>query len=259
MISGPSRGREWEWGLPVTDESRKIDLGTHAIRVRESGSGARTFLCLHGFLDGTAVWDGVAPGLATLGRVILVQQRAHGDSTAPTGGCAIGDLAVDVVKILDGLGVQRATLVGHGLGGLVALTTALQAPDRVEALALISTVSEIDERAVAQWAQVVRAGEVNKLQGLARSVFGPTSRREVDGDGMGLTEIARALLTARLSGIRCPTVVVAGQEDAAGVAAARVIAAQIPAARLEILAGQHDAAHVGAPDAVVAAIRGLTA
>jgi len=248
----------------VSNESRKIDLGTHAIRVHESGSGARTFVCLHGFLDGTAVWDGVLPGLAALGRVVLIQQRAHGDSTAPAGGCTIEDLALDVIKVLDALGVQRATVIGHGLGGMVALTAALQAPDRLEALVLISTVSEIDDRTVAQWRQVVRAGEVNRLQGLARSVFGPTSRHEVDGDGISLTEIARALhgfgaqpLTARLSGIRCPTVVLAGQQDATGVAAARLIAAQIPGARLEIVEQQQDAPHVGAPEPVVAAIRAL--
>ena len=250
----------------MSSESKKIDLGTHALRVRESGAGTRTFICLHGFLDGATVWDGVAAQLADLGRVVLVQQRAHGTSTAPEGPCTLGALAADVRALLDALGIGRAVLVGHALGGIVALELALAAPERVEALALISTPSEIDDRAVAQWRQVVRAGEVNKLQGLARSVFGPTSRREVDGDGIGLTEIARALqgfgaqpLTSRLAEVRCPTLVLAGESDPAGAAAARTFAARVAGATLEVVAGQDDAPHVGAPDAVATAIRAFVA
>lgn len=250
----------------MSSESKKVDLGTHALRVRECGAGARTFVCLHGFLHGTPVWDGIAAQLVDLGRVVLVQQRAHGTSTAPDGPCTLDDLAADVRALLDALGIGRAVLVGHALGGIVALELALAAPERIEALALIATSSEIDDRAVAQWRQVVRAGEVNKLQGLARSVYGPTSRREVDGDGIGLTEIARALqafgakpLTPRLAEVRCPTVVLAGEQDPAGIAAARAVAAGIAGATLEVVVGQGDAPHVGAPDAVATAIRALVA
>ena len=153
----------------------------------------RAFVCLHGFLDDTTVWDGIAPALAALGRVVLVQQRGHGDSTAPEGACSVDDLASDVLALLDALAIERPVLVGHALGGLIAAKVALRIPAPVAGLVLISAFSEIDERAAARWRDVVRAGEVNKLQGLARSVYGPTSRREVDGDGGALTEIARAL------------------------------------------------------------------
>ena len=250
----------------MSDESRKIDLGTHALRVRETGAGTTAIVCLHGFLEGTEVWDALLPGLAGAGRVVRVQQRGHGDSTAPDGACTLDDLAADVVALLDGLGLERAVLVGHALGGLVALKTALRAPDRVAGLVLIAAFSELDARTAAQWKHVVRAGEVNRLQGLARSVFGPTSTREVDGDGIALTEIARALgqlgaapFTAELGAIRCPTVLIAGAGDAAGGSAARVLAARIPAARLEIVAGAGAAPHVDAPDAVLQAIRSLAA
>jgi pimeloyl-ACP methyl ester carboxylesterase len=251
----------------VSSESKKIELGTHALRVREeSGPGGRTLVLLHGFLDGTSVWQGVAAAIVDLGRVVLVQQRAHGDSTAPGGPCTLDDLAADVRSLLDALHIGRAILVGHALGGIVAAKLALAAPDRVAGLVLISTQSEIDARGATQWRHVVRAGEVNKLQGLARSVYGPTSRREVDGDGIGLTEIARALqgfggdpLTPRLAELRCPTVVIAGERDVAGAAAARVLATRIAGATLELVPEQDDAPHVGAPDAVAAAIRTLAA
>ena len=248
----------------MTDSSRKIDLGTHALRVHESGSGAATYVCLHGFLDDASVWDGVAGALADAGRVIRVQQRAHGDSTAPEGSCSLDDLASDVVRLLDTLGVARAVLVGHALGGLVAAKVALVAPDRVAGLVLVSAFAEIDARATTGWWHVVRAGEVNKLQGLARSVYGPTSTRQVDGDGIGLTEIARVLhalgghpVTPDLGSIRCPVVVLAGERDAAGSAAARVLAGAIAGARLEIVPQQGEALHVDAPDAVASAARSI--
>lgn len=250
----------------MSDESRKIDLGTHALRVRETGAGPTAIVCLHGFLDGTEVWDALLPGLAGSGRVVRLEQRGHGISTAPPGPCTLDDLAADVGALLDKLGIARAVLVGHALGGLVALKTALRVPDRVAGLVLIAAFSELDARAATQWKHVVRAGEVNKLQGLARSVFGPTSRREVDGDGIALTEIARALgqlgaepFTAELGAIRCPTVLIAGAGDAAGSSAARALAARIPEARLEVVAGAGADPHVEAPDAVVQAIRSLPA
>ena len=248
----------------MNESSTKIDLGTHALRVREAGSGPTTFVCLHGFLDDPSVWSGVAAVLAAEGRVICVQQRAHGDSTAPEGPCSIDDLAQDVVKLLAALGVERAVLVGHALGGLVAAKAALAEPARAAGLVLVAPFSELDARAAGEWRHVVRAGEVNKLQGLARSVYGPTSARQVDGDGIGLTEIARMLqglgaapVTPQLGGIRCPVVVLAGERDAPGTAAARVVAGAIPGARFESVPQQGDAPHTGAPDAVAAAARSL--
>lgn len=249
----------------MSDESRKIDLGTHALRVRDGGDGPGTLLCLHGFLDGTEAWNALLPELSGV-RVVRVQQRGHGDSTAPAGACSIDDLAADTVALLAALGLEHAILVGHALGGLVALKAALRAPERVAGLLLISAFSEIEPRAAEHWRHVVRAGEVNKLQGLARSMYGPTSRRSVDGDGIALTEIARAHqqlatapVTAALGTIHCPTVVLAGESDAAGSAAARTLAATIPGARLEIVPGVGAAPHVDAPATVAAAARALLA
>jgi 3-oxoadipate enol-lactonase len=251
-------------GVIVSDSSRKIDLGTHALRVREEGTGATTFVCLHGFLDDGSSLAGVAAALADAGRVINVQQRAHGDSTAPDGPCSLDDLSGDVVKVLDAMGVERAILVGQGLGGLTAAQVALVAPSRVQGVVLVEAFSELEARATADWRQHVRAGEVNKLQGLARSVFGPTSTRQVDGDGIGLTEIARALptlgenpITPQLANITCPTVVLAGEGNVAASAAARKIAAVIPGARLELVPQQGDALATVAPNVVAAAARSI--
>jgi pimeloyl-ACP methyl ester carboxylesterase len=246
----------------VDEASRRIDLGTHALRIRESGAGGDAYVLLHDFLDGPDVWRELAAGLGERGRVIALQQRGHDDSTAPRGACRREDLAADVLAVLDALGIPRATLVGHGLGGVAALAAALASPERVARLVLIATPVEHDAAAARRWADVVRAGEVNKLQGLARSMWGPTSRRGVEGDGVALTELARLLqglhadpLTPRLAGVGCPTLVLAGEQDAAGTASARLVAERIPGALLRPVAAAGVAPHVERPDAVLAEIR----
>ncbi|HEY8516725.1 MAG TPA: alpha/beta fold hydrolase [Candidatus Binatia bacterium] len=233
----------------TTRETRKIDLGTHAVRVHESGSGPRTLFCLHDFLEEPDGWSPLAERLAGGTRVVALQQRGHGFSTAPPGSYTLGDLAADVLKVLDALAVERATLVGQGFGATVALAAALEAPGRVAGLCLIAPLVALDDKAARDWAQVVRAGEVNKLQGLARSVWGPMSRRNADGDGIALTEIARVVhrlhtepLAPRLGEIRCPTLIVAAYGDESGVARARDVAGRIEGARLELLQQRSPAA-----------------
>src|SRR5690606_11742845 len=129
-----SRGRRHGCGgsgVPVssetTRETRKIDLGTHAVRVHESGAGPRTLFCLHDFLEEPDGWSPLAERLAGGTRVVALQQRGHGFSTAPPGSYTLGDLAADVLKVLDALAVERATLVGQGFGATVALAAALEA------------------------------------------------------------------------------------------------------------------------------------
>jgi pimeloyl-ACP methyl ester carboxylesterase len=246
----------------VDEASRRIDLGTHALRIRESGAGGDAYVLLHDFLDGPATWEPVAAGLAERGRVIALQQRGHDDSTAPPGPCRAEDLAGDVLAVLDVLGVARATLVGHGLGGIVGLAAALASPKRVARLVLVETPVEQDAAGARLWAEIVRAGEVNKLQGLARASWGPMSRRTVEGDGVALTEIARLLhglheapLAPRLAAIACPTLVLAGERDARGAADARALAERIPGAQVAQVAGAGAAPHVEQPGAVVAQIR----
>lgn len=223
-------------------DTRTIDLGTHRLRVRDRGTGQRTFLCLHDFLESAESWDALAAGLSEDGRVIALQQRGHGISTAPVGRCDLRDLSADVAAVLDATGVGRVLVIGEGIGATVALSLALASPGRVAGLALISPVVALDERAAREWAQIVRAGEVNKLQGLARSVWGPMSRREADGDGAALTEIARAVyglhaepIATRLADVGCPTLVLARAGDARDVERAREVAARVPRARFDTL------------------------
>ncbi len=89
-----------------------------------------------------------APQIRVLGdyfRVIAADLRGHGESPAPVGPYTMPELAADAVELLDDLGVGAAHVAGLSLGGAVAQTLALEHPDRVRSLALMSTAPKFGE------------------------------------------------------------------------------------------------------------------
>ena len=115
----------------------RLAVGNHSLHVESSGNGPPDFLCLHGLVDSLEIWDRLAGPLSQRGRAIRFDQRGHGESEAPPGPYRRRDLARDAVGLLDALGISRAILVGHSMGGIVAMATALAYPDRVAGLVLI--------------------------------------------------------------------------------------------------------------------------
>jgi len=84
-------------------------------------------------------WDPVSAGLRRRFRLVLVDNRGCGRSTAATTGFAVADMARDVVAVLDAAGIARAHLVGISLGGMVAQEVAVSYPERVDRLVLAAT------------------------------------------------------------------------------------------------------------------------
>jgi 3-oxoadipate enol-lactonase len=110
-----------------------------------------------------AMWDPQAEALKDGFRVLRYDHRGHGESPAPPGPYTIDDLAGDALALLDRLGIERATFVGLSIGGAVAITAALRAPQRFERLVLASTAAHLPppeqwkERAATVRAQGVEA------------------------------------------------------------------------------------------------------
>ena len=134
---------------PVGEE-RRIDVGGHKLHCTLRGAGEPSFVCLHGLVDTVSIWDELGALLTQRGQVVCIDQRGHGSSDAPAGPYTRGELAADVVGVLDALGLRNAVLVGHSMGGIIAMTAALAYPKRVRALVLIGTASQCSER-VAAW------------------------------------------------------------------------------------------------------------
>jgi pimeloyl-ACP methyl ester carboxylesterase len=134
-------------------ESLSIDTGAAQIFARRAGSGA-PILLLHGFPATHLMWRDIAPRLASTNTVVCADLRGYGqsscpDSTADHAPYAKRALAADMVALMDRLGFERFSVVGHDRGGRVAQRMALDAPDRIAALAVLDIipVSEAWDRA----------------------------------------------------------------------------------------------------------------
>lgn len=97
-------------------------------------------LLLHGFTDSSRAWTALAPYLEGH-RLLIPDQRGHGGSSRPDCCYAVSDLAHDALLFLDAIGVERADVVGHSLGSMVAQRLAAEHPNRVERVVLAGSTA----------------------------------------------------------------------------------------------------------------------
>lgn len=115
----------------------EIPAGTR-IFIRRSGEG-QAIVLLHGIAHSSQAWDPVVPQLAERYEVIAVDLPGCGRSDKPDTDYSLGAQAAAVRFVLDALELDLVTLIGHSLGGGIAMTLAFQYPERVGRLGLIST------------------------------------------------------------------------------------------------------------------------
>jgi pimeloyl-ACP methyl ester carboxylesterase len=120
------------------DELREIVLHGHRVFFRSAGTGPVVVL-VHGITSTSATWANVLPYLAEHYTVIAPDLIGHGESAKPRGDYSLGAYASGIRDLLLALGHERATYVGHSLGGGVAMQLAYQFPEHCERLALISS------------------------------------------------------------------------------------------------------------------------
>ena len=250
----------------------EVVLHGHRVRFHSSGDGPLLVL-LHGIASTADTWAPVATGLAANHTVIAPDLLGHGASAKPRGDYSLGAYASGVRDLITALGHERATVVGHSLGGGIAMQFAYQFPERVERLVLISSgglgreVHPILRASTLPGSEIVlallgrrwlrttggavgatlgrlglRAGE--DLAGVAagiaslgdadaRGAFVHTARAAIDPGGQRVSATDRLYLAAHL-----PTLIVWGERDPIIPAAHGDAAhAAIPGSRLEIFAG----------------------
>ena len=122
-------------GFADTFESRFIDTGDVRLHAVIGGDGP-PLLLVHGWPETWYAWRLVMPALARDFQVIAVDQRGIGLSDKPASGYDTGTLAADLVKLMDALGHERFSLVGHDTGFAIGYALAADYPDRVERAAL---------------------------------------------------------------------------------------------------------------------------
>jgi pimeloyl-ACP methyl ester carboxylesterase len=117
---------------------RIVETPVVAANVAEAGIGP-AIVMIHGFGAAIDWWDEIAPALATDHRVIRVDLIGHGGTAAPASGYTIPRQAELVAAVLDRLGVDRVTVIGHSMGGEVATALAERDPARIAAMILIDS------------------------------------------------------------------------------------------------------------------------
>ncbi len=127
--------------MPDVSATREITLHGHRVTYREAGSGSdrAVIVLLHGIAGSGRTWDAVLGGLGERYTVIAPDLLGHGSSAKPRGDYSLGAYASGVRDLMAALGHQSATVVGHSLGGGIAMQFAYQFPERLERLVLVSS------------------------------------------------------------------------------------------------------------------------
>jgi 3-oxoadipate enol-lactonase len=128
---------------PAGPTGRSVLVGRREYFVREAGpEGGEPLVLIHGWLyDGHATWHRVLPSLIEEHRVYVIDLRNHGKSDRVRSRMEISDLADDVERLLEALGLGAVPIVGYSLGGMVAQELALRHPGRVSRLVLGATAA----------------------------------------------------------------------------------------------------------------------
>ena len=122
------------------------DIQTRSLRLHTLETGpadGEPVVLLHGFPQTHHMWRHQIPVLNERYRLLAPDTRGYGGSEKPRNRVSRAMLARDIVDFLDALEIERAHLVGHDWGGVIASAVALKHPERVERLALIDTLVSV--------------------------------------------------------------------------------------------------------------------
>jgi 3-oxoadipate enol-lactonase/4-carboxymuconolactone decarboxylase len=240
---------------------------------REDGAGP-PLLLLNSVGCDIALWDAAMPYLAAY-RVLRMDMRGHGQSDSPQGDYSLDQLADDAASVLDAAGVAQAAVCGLSLGGMTAMTLALNASKRVSALVLACTSARMDREVWNARITSVRGGGMAAVvDAVMTRFFSDEFRRDhprevgivrdhfLQVNAAGYAGCCAAIrdmdLLDRIAAIAQPTLVIAGAKDAATPVQSHgaEIARRISGARLEMI----DAAHIAPvekPESFAALVTGF--
>ncbi len=200
------------------------------------------------------LWERQVPELADRFRLLTYDHPGHGASELPDSAPTVERFADGLLGLLDELGLERVSLCGVSLGGMVGMAIALNAPERVERLVLACTSAYLGPPD--GWSERARIARAQGMEAIASTVVGRWFTAELEREEPETVARFRAMLAAtppegyarcceavgawdareRISAIAVPVLVVAGADDpATPVEHAELIASRIPGARLQVL------------------------
>jgi pimeloyl-ACP methyl ester carboxylesterase len=226
------------------------------------GAGSETPLVIvHGLAASQDDWGEFIAEARQRGPVLFYDLRGHGGSSPgdTPGQTTLTDLTADLTGLLDALGIERAHVLGHSLGGMIALDCVLRDPGRIHGLVLESTTPQAptpDERRA-----FLRLLSPVALPGTDVSVEGMLEQHgavQTAPSAAAYALITRPDQTPHLEGIRAPTLVIAGETDGPLVQqGAELLHGWIPTSRLVRIEGGGHHAHREQPQAFTELILGF--
>ena len=243
---------------------------------QEDGSGLPVIL-IHGLGMDRHMWAGQVRDLAKRYKVITYDLIGHGESSKKPGPYNLGMFAEQVRLLADARGLDRFALVGFSLGGLIAQTFALTHPERLTAVVVMNAIYDrtVEERTAvrARAEAIAREGPAATVDAALGRWLTPgfrrarpdieaiIRRRVMTNDPVAYAAAYRVFaeadpeLAGRLHGIRCPALVITGEDDVgSNPHMAKRMAEAIPGAELVILPDLRHLAPMEGPEAMNAAL-----
>ena len=219
---------------PADAMTESIDVGGHRICYVRRGDGAATAILLHGFGGDLNTWMFNHDSLASRYSVYALDLPGHGNSSKRVGARAFTELAEVLEGFMGCVGVGSAHVVGHSMGGAVAIEFALRHPERCRSLTLIASAAlgpEIDGEYIQAFVSATRRNDLKpqmeKLFAdprlITRQLVEDTlKRKRLDGAESALRAIASQLwqhggqyviLREQLAELKMPVLILWGSED----------------------------------------------
>jgi len=234
---------------------------------------------IHGFPFSASIWDAQADALARDACVVCPDLRGAGKSSESEGPYLMETLAADVALLLDALGIERASIAGHSMGGYVALAFARMFTERVARLALVPSRLRADtpKEAQARWDLADRVEREQSIAPVVESMLPRLFAPSTPAERPSVVERARQIATrngpagaaAALRGMALrssaediaedldvPMVMIAGAHDATLTRVeAKGVAERFPRGRLVLCNESGHVPMMEEPEVVTAALR----
>lgn len=213
----------------------KIQVNGIELFYEIKGTG-EPLLLIAGFMCDRAYWSLLMPSLITQYRVIRFDNRGIGQSSAPDSPYSIQQMANDAAALLDILGIEKAHVVGHSMGGQIAQELALTHPQKIQSLILLSSFAKGNEKfntIIKTWGDIAAKLDLElyekvvlpwiftenfyAIPGMVDQLIEWAINYPFAPIAHGLYHQSRAIInhdtTNRLQYIKCPTLVLVGKQD----------------------------------------------
>jgi 3-oxoadipate enol-lactonase len=223
----------------------------------------------HSLAANMDLWELQLPVLRNRYRILRLDTRGHGGSSAPPGPYSIEMLATDAIGLLDLLAVRRTHFVGISMGGMIAQVLARKYPERIAKLVLCDTVASVSPEMGPTWEERIQAAQTGGMEALADQTLERWLSREfrqkrpeiadrirnmiLQTSVAGYTGCCRAISTFdffdELTGIGAPTLIITGEKDEhAPVSVAESIQERIAGSNLAVMPGALHLSNIEAAD-----------